>query len=89
MIFDWYMLFSLTEFLETDLVSRSLDVILDGVGEETILITRGNEIGIQYADVFMMINFEDQNPMIAQGDAATYAVYKDQSENIWLGIHTT
>jgi hypothetical protein len=86
MIYDWYMLFSLPEFLATGLVSKTIDVVLDGVGEKEILVTRGNEIGIQYDDVFMMIDFEGRNPLSVQGDLFTYAVYKDSDHNIWLGI---
>lgn len=86
MIYDWYNLFSLPEFLDTGLVSRTIDVVLDGVGEKEILVTRGNEVGVQYDDVFMMVNFGGRNPISVQGDLFTYALYKDADENIWLGI---
>lgn len=86
MNFNWYNLFSLSEFLETDLVSRKLTVILDGFGQKDILITRGNVVSIQYEDTFLPISFHDENPYVREGDAASYAVYKDSNDRVWLGI---
>lgn len=81
-MFNWYKLFSLTEFLESDLTSRKLTVLLSEVGQKDILITRGNLIGITYEDVFLPIEFNGLNPYSRDG----YAVYRDKSNDVWLGI---
>lgn len=86
MLFDWYNLFSLTEFLAQGLISRTLHVNLDGIGQKDILVTRGNEISLIYEDVILPINFRDQNPYNRAGSEKTYAVYQDSNNNIWLGI---
>lgn len=82
MIFDWYNLFSLPEFLATGLVSQKVTVFLEGVGLSEILITRGNLVSIQYDDAFLPIEFEGDNPYVRD----SYAVYKDANQDIWLGI---
>lgn len=86
MQFDWYQLFNYMTFLNDGLVSRTLTVVLDGVGQRNILIVKGNEVSIVYEDVILPVLFENENPFISEGDLAHYAVYKDSDENIWLGI---
>lgn len=89
MTFNWYLLFNLTEFMQTGLVSRTLTVFLDGIGQKDILITRGNVISILYDDQFLPIQFADKNPYVreseTEGSPAT-AVYKDEDENVYVGI---
>ncbi len=89
MTFDWYLLFNLDEFLELDLVSRTLTVALEGVGEKEIQIVRGNEVSVIYEDVMMPIQFQGENPFLMEGDAGTYAVYEDDDSNIYLGIEVS
>jgi len=86
MTFDWYKIFNLDEFLATQLVSRKLTVVLDGRGEKEILITSGNDIGVMFEDTFMILNFNDENPYVREGDDDTYALYVDSSDDVWLGI---
>ena len=89
MIFNWYLLFNLDEFNALDLVSKVYTVVLEGIGEKSILVTKGNEVSIVYEDVFLPIEFNSQNPFTREGDDdITYAVYKDTDSNIYLGIHT-
>jgi len=82
MTFDWYRLFSLPDFLATGLVSRTLAVSLEGIGEKSILITRGNAVGITYEDEFLPIGSIGKNPYVR----SSYAVYKDAEDFVWLGI---
>lgn len=82
MNYNWYNLFNYTEFQDTGLVSRTLSVNLEGIGDVEILITRGNTVAIQYEDAFLPVEFVDRNPYV-QG---TYAVYLDGDNNVWLGI---
>jgi len=83
-MFDWFELFNLTEFEETELVSKTLTVNLEGYGNAEILITKGNVTSIVYDDVMLPINFDDQNPYQFEG----YAVYLDEEDYVWLGIET-
>lgn len=82
MIFDWYKIFNLTEWLEEGLVSRKLSVSLDGKGETELLICQGNETSIQVDDVFLPINFGGKNPWSFSG----YGVYLDENNDVWLGF---
>lgn len=86
MNYQWFLIFNLTEFLATGLVSRTVQAVLEGIGQKDILITKGNEVSIVYEDVFLPIGFTGDNPYSREGEAKTYAVYKDTSENVWLGI---
>jgi hypothetical protein len=86
MNYDWYLLFNQTEFMATELVSRTIKVSLEGLGEKDILIIRSNDISIVYADVMLPVEFNGENPFVREGDEGTYAVYKDDDENVWLGI---
>lgn len=89
MTFDWYKIFNLAEFMALNLVSRSLTVVLEGAGEKDILIVRGNTVSIVFEDVFLPIEFEDDNPFVREGDEKSYAVYKDESGDVWLGIEAS
>lgn len=82
MIFDWYNIFSLDEFLETELTSRELVVLLETIGRTTLLISRGNVVSVTYQEVFLPINFLDVNPYIDSG----LAVYIDGENNVWIGF---
>lgn len=84
MIFDWFKIFNATEFLATDLVSRSLTVTLEKYGEKTILITRGNLLSITVDGVFLPVGFLDENPYIDVDE--TLAVLQDADGDVWLGI---
>jgi len=74
------MLFNSEDF--PTLVSRTLEVILENIGEAEILVTRGNETAITYEGIFLPVNFKGENPYVRDG----YAVYKDENENVWLGV---
>lgn len=82
MTFDWFELFNLTEFNNLGLVSRELEVELEGIGPKTIRITKGNYTSIMYDDVFLPINMNDANPFVFEG----YAVYVDDNDDVFLGI---
>lgn len=86
MNFDWYKLFNLEEFMALNLVSRNLKVSLEGRGEKEVLIVRGNQVSLVFADVILPIGFENYNPFIEVGSQSSYAVFKDSDNNVWLGI---
>lgn len=85
MIFDWYKILNRGEFEAAGLVSREVDVILEGIGQKTVLVTRGNLVSIVYDGVMLSIGLSGSNPFIFGG----YAAYLDQNDDIWLGIATT
>ncbi len=86
MIFNWFNIFNLTEFNALGLVSKSYKVILEGIGQKDILVTKGNEVSIVYEDVLLVLNFEAANPFTREGDDATYGIYMDSNNDVWLGI---
>ncbi len=86
MTFDWYQIFNLNEFLATGLVSRTYTFFLEGRGQKDILVTQGNETSIVYEDVILPVLFNSENPFVSEGDAGSYAVFKDTDENVWLGF---
>lgn len=82
MIYNWYLLFNRTEFEETELVSRTLLVNLEDVGDADILITQGNFLSITYDGVMLPVGFNAQNPYAI----SPYAVCQDDDGNVYLGI---
>ncbi len=82
MIFDWYNLFSLTEFVATGLVARTLVVQLEDRGRLTFQITQANTTAVYYDGTFLPVSFLDQNPYIRDN----YAVYLDADSNVWFGF---
>ena len=88
MNFDWYKLFNLSEYKATNLISRNYQVVLDGIGQKEIYIARGNEISLIYEDVILPVKFHSANPFIREGDDASYAVFLDENDYVWLGIES-
>lgn len=82
MNFDWYKIINKTEFEALDLVSKEVEVILDGIGLSTILVTKGNLISLVYDGVMVSIGVTEDNPFVFDG----YAVYLDENNDIWLGV---
>lgn len=82
MIYTWFYIFNSADFETTGLVSRTYTLILDGIGQKDILVTKGNYLGITYEDVFLPLNMNDKNPFEFEG----FAIYSDADNNVWLGI---
>lgn len=85
MIYNWYKIFNLTEYMSTGLVSRELIVLLQDIGRVTLLISRGNYVSVTYDGVNLPINYPSKNPYTAEG----YAIYLDANSNVWLGFEVT
>ena len=81
--FDWYRLFNHQEFLNLDVPSAEFDVVLDGVGLKTVLVTRGIATSILFDDTFLTINLNGKNPFRYD----TTAVFIDQYDDVWLGVY--
>jgi hypothetical protein len=83
MSYTWYKLINVSEFSALGLVSRELTLELDGIGERTILITKGAQVGVLYEGIFLVPDLiDDANPFEFEGHAA----YIDASDDLWLGI---
>lgn len=82
MIFEWYQLFNLTEWIEEGLVARTLLLDLEDRGRTQFLLTQGNTTGITYDGEFLPVNFLGQNPYTKNG----YGIYVDDSDNVWFGF---
>lgn len=84
MIFDWYKIINKADFLAAELVSKEIEVFLEGVGLRTIVVTKGNLISLVYNGKFLSLGVTEDNPFIFDG----HAVYLDENNDIWLGIQT-
>lgn len=82
MIFDWYKIINQDEFLALDLVSKEVTLLLTGLGQKTILVTKGNLVSITYGDTTLSVGMNNSNPFIFNG----LAVYLDANDDIWLGV---
>lgn len=82
MSFNWYKIINRAEFEATGLVSREVEVILDGIGLKTILVTKGRLYSITYDGIMLSIGVTAENPFVFEG----HAVYLDSNDDIWLGI---
>jgi len=82
MTFNWFKIFNKTEFLATGLVSRTLSLNLEGVGQKKILVTFGNLIGVAYEGVFLTLTEGGDNPFIFEG----HALYIDSNNDVFIGF---
>lgn len=83
MIYDWFKLFNRTDFLATGLVSRTLTLTLEGIGNREVLITKGDFLGVTYEGVFLAIGITDDSPF----EFDLMALYVDENEDVWLGLN--
>ena len=82
MIYTWFKIFNTIEFDALDLVSKTYTLVLDGVGQKDILVTKGVGYGITYEGVFLSLLLNDINPFEFEG----LAIYVDVDSNVFLGI---
>lgn len=82
MIYNWFKIFNKTEFEALDLPSKEYLLNLEGVGEKTILVTKGNSVGILYEDVFLLLDLNNKNPF----EFDDHAIYVDINNDVYLGI---
>lgn len=79
---SWYNIFNVAEFIDEELVSRTLVLTLPDRGEKTFEIFRGNYVSVLFDGVLLPIEFLDQNPYV-NGE---YAIYKDEADEVWFGF---
>jgi hypothetical protein len=83
--FTWYRIINKVEFEAEDLTSREVQVVLEGIGQKTILVTKGILVSLIYDGVMLSPGLGDENPFYF-GD---YAAYLDGEDDVYLGIPTT
>jgi len=82
MNFNWYYIFNALDFESAGLVQRTYSLILDGIGEKDILVTKGNYLGITYEGVFLPYDLAG----IGQFEFEGFAIAKHENGNVFLGI---
>jgi hypothetical protein len=82
MTYDWYKIINMDDFQALGLPSKSVEVILEGIGLREVLITQGVNVSLLYDDVFLSVNMNDRNPL----EFDDHACYIDANNDIWLGI---
>lgn len=81
-IYDWYKIINKTEFEATGLVSREVEVIFDGLGVKTLLVTSANYFSIMFDDVMLALAVNGANPF----EFESKAIYLDANQDVWVGI---
>lgn len=82
MTFDWYKVINKAEFEATGLVSREVELILEGVGVKTVLVTMGNLLSITVDEVMLSFGLTEDNPFIFE----ERAIFVDANSDVWYGI---
>jgi len=80
--YTWFKIFNKTDFEALGLVSRSYTVFLQGVGQRTIVATKGNYLSVLFDDIFLPINLNTNNPF----EMDSRAVYLDANNDVWVGV---
>lgn len=68
MNFRWFKIINEIEFLNTGLVILEKNAMLEGIGQKTFIISKGQSVGITCDGVFIPLIFEAY-PMIFEGCA--------------------
>jgi hypothetical protein len=82
--YTWYKIFSLAEFLATDLMLKTYTVELEDRGEQKFHVYRGNMISVRYDDAFMPLELDGRNPY--EAIEGGYAVAVDINDDVWFGF---
>ena len=82
--YDWYRIANKTEFEDSGLVSKEVELLLEGIGAKTFLIVRGNYTSIVVDDLMLPVNMFEDNPYVI----GTKAVGVDDLGDIYYGIET-
>ena len=82
MIFNWYKIFNSTEFEALGLVSRTYEYYLADIGLKSLLVTKGNYLGITVGDTFLALNMNFRSPFVFNGQA----IYRDVDNDVWYGV---
>ncbi len=84
MAYAWYNIVNKAEFEATGLVSREIEVVLEGVGLTTFLITVGNLFSLTSGGVMLSVGITNDNPF----GFSDRAIYLAANGDVWWGIKT-
>jgi hypothetical protein len=92
MIYTWYYIFNKDEFDALNLVSKTYTLILKGIGQREVLVTKGNYLGITYDDVFLPVNLDGKNELGT--NEMQYLALQSTPDSgaftlVWEGIETS
>ena len=82
-MFKWFPLFLLSDFEALGLTSKEFTVILDGIGERTITVFKGNMVTVSYENETLPLSLNEQNPTRIGG----FATHLSEGGLVSLGIY--
>jgi hypothetical protein len=82
MNYNWFKIFNKNEFISSGLVSRTYTLDLEGIGQQDVLATRGESIGVTHDGVFLILELNGENPFKFDDKA----VYVDANNDVYLGF---
>lgn len=82
MTYTWYNIFNKTVFEGLGLEFKEYTFNLEGIGQKTIIVSKGNYLSMTYEGIMLAINVNDQNPFLFDD----HAIYLDENDDVWLGI---
>lgn len=81
--FNFYKIVNKAEFEAEGLKSRNYTVILEGLGQKTVLVTKQMLFCLVYDGAVLPVNLDGApNPFEFEG----YASYIDDAGDVWLGV---
>ncbi len=81
--FDFYKIINKAEFEAEGLKSREVTVILEGLGQKTVLVTKQMLFCLVYDGAILPVNLDGaDNPFEFEG----YAAYIDDADDVYLGV---
>lgn len=81
-LYDWYLIINGATFEALDIPSREVEVVLEAVGLKTIMVVKGVNTSIVYEGVLLTPGLTGEPLFAFDG----YAAYRDENDDIYLGI---
>lgn len=84
MIFDWYLVYNLTDFDALNIHSKSIPLNTEDRGLINLIITKGQYYGVNFVDddIFLAVGINNQNPF----NLGSRSVAIDTHNNLWIGL---
>ncbi len=81
MILNWFKVFNLDDFEDTELVRHTETFALKDIGDVDVSILDGNLTSVVFDDVILSVNLNEKNPFVFE----EHGVYLDENNDIWIG----
>lgn len=84
MIFDWYLVYNLTDFDALSIPSKFIALNTEDRGLINLTITKGQYYGVNFLDddIFLAVGINNQNPF----NLGSRSVAIDEDNNLWIGL---